>query len=168
MTITDEECNNVDINAWRHGYKWSINECLRLEREYDLLKLSVPEMAILHKRTINAIMCKLQTEGLDTYNNLYVQTFGQDYVNEQINKLNNLSCIDDDEDDDSDEDDEDEDDDEYINDFEEDVEYFENGENHAFVFEQVKRIHKHVTNLLGYFTKASINTKASSSASCKR
>ena len=57
-----EEFKNVDINAWRNGYKWTINECLRLEREYDLLKLTVPVMAILHNRTINAIMCKLQDE----------------------------------------------------------------------------------------------------------
>ena len=38
---------------------------------------------------INAIMCKLQDEGLDTYNNLYIQTYGQDYIDEQINQLNN-------------------------------------------------------------------------------
>ena len=30
MTTTIEESNNVDINAWRNGYKWSVNECLRL------------------------------------------------------------------------------------------------------------------------------------------
>lgn len=59
MTTTIEEINNVDIYAWRNGYKWSVNECLRLEREYDLLELSVPDMAFLHKRTLNSIMFKL-------------------------------------------------------------------------------------------------------------
>jgi hypothetical protein len=192
-----EECNNVDINAWRHGYKWNVNECLRLEREYDLLKLSVPEMSILHKRTMNAIMCKLQDEGLDTFNNLYVKTFGKDEhivgkdehivgkddhivekddyivekddINEQINKLNNLSSFVNDEDEDYEEesDEEDDEDDEEDEDYEEesdeeddedegDVEYYvddDDGSNHAYVFDQVKRLHKHITNLLGYFSK---------------
>ena len=35
--MSDEEFENVNINAWRHGFKWSINECLRLEREYDFI-----------------------------------------------------------------------------------------------------------------------------------
>lgn len=188
MTTTEEK-NNIDINAWRNGYKWTISECLRLEREYDLLKLSVPEMAILHKRTINAIMCKLQDEGYDTFNNLYIKTFGQeggqegtsfgqegtsfgqetleDHLDELVNKLNNLSCSvesedesEDDEDDedyeddeDDDEEDEDEDDDD---DDEEDYKDYndnDNGSNKAYIFDQVKQIHKHITNLLGYFTK---------------
>jgi len=192
-----EEINNVDINAWRHGYKWNINECLRLEREYDLLKLSVPEMAILHKRSINAIMCKLQDEGLDTYNNLYVKTFGQeggtleDHIDEQIDKLNNLSSFanhdeeddeedddededdendedyeddeEDDEDDDEDEDEDDEDDDEDDEDYTGDVIY-DDGSNHAYVYDQVKRMHKHITNLLGYFTKVSPKSNKSVSS----
>ena len=48
---TFEEGNYDDINSWRNGYKWSVNECLQLEREYDLLKMSVPEMALKHKMT---------------------------------------------------------------------------------------------------------------------
>jgi hypothetical protein len=199
MTTTEEK-NNIDINAGRNGYKWTISECLRLEREYDLLKLSVPEMAILHKRTINAIMCKLQDEGYDTFNNLYIKTFGQegtifgqqegtifgqqegtqqeetleDHLDELVNKLNNLSCSveseddeeeDNDDDDDDDEDYEDESDDESEDDDESDDdddegEYkvahniaYDDGSNKAYIFDQVKQIHKHITNLLGYFTK---------------
>ena len=200
-TITTmEEINNVDINAWRHGYKWNINECLRLEREYDLLKLSVPEMAILHKRTINAIMCKLQDEGLDTYNNLYVKTFGQegnfgqeeeggtldDHIDEIVNKLNNLSSSFANEDEDEEEDEEEEEDDENDEDYEDDDEedddddeeddedyededydgdvMYYDGSNHAYVYDQVKRMHKHITNLLGYFTKASSKTNKSVSS----
>jgi hypothetical protein len=182
---TMEEINNVDINAWRHGYKWNINECLRLEREYDLLKLSVPEMAILHKRSINAIMCKLQDEGLDTYNNLYVRTFGkegtlEDHLDEQIDKLNNLSSFADEEDaeeeDDEEEDDENDEDyeDEEEEDDEDDEDYddedytenviYEDGSNHAYVYDQVKRMHKHITNLLGYFTKVSSKSNKSVSS----
>jgi hypothetical protein len=180
MTTTIEEINNVDINAWRNGYKWSVNECLRLEREYDLLKLSVPEMAILHKRTMNAIMFKLQAEGLDTFNNLYFKTYGQNYINEQINQLNNLYSddLDEDEEDEEDEDLDDEDlddedlDDEDLDDEDldedlddEDEEYdkiyhdHSNGSNRAYIFDQVKSIHNHLTNLLKYFTPESKSTK---------
>ena len=163
-TYTCEEFENIDINAWRNGYKWTINECLRLEREYDLLELSVPEMAILHKRTMNAIMCKLQAEGLDTFNNLYIKTYGED---EQINKLNNLCSTqedendeeDDDEDDEEDEGEDDDDDEDYVPDL-------EDGSNHAYMFEQVKRIHKHVSNLLSYFTNTKATVKKSSELNC--
>ena len=170
MTTTIEEINNVDINAWRNGYKWSVNECLRLEREYDLLELSVPEMAILHKRTINAIMFKLQAEGLDTYNNLYFKTYGSDFINEQIDKLNNLCSTKEDEDLDEDEELDEDDDEEEDDDDDDDDEYDEiyhdhsdgsNGSDRTFVFEHVKRIHKHITNLLGYFTKTQPNVTCS-------
>ena len=57
----------------RSGYKWSVNECLRLEREYDLLKLSVSEIASLHERSDEAIMYKLDQEGIADYNHLYVK-----------------------------------------------------------------------------------------------
>ena len=171
---THEENNNVDINAWRNGYKWSVNECLQLEREYDLLKLSVPAMAILHKRTINAIMFKLQAEGLDTYNNLYIQTFGQDYVNQQIEQLNNLCSKAEDLDEDgetdgeTDEDgetDDDGEDDEYVpdlNDDDDDDDDENDGSNRAYIFEQVKSIHKHINNLLSYFTSGSKSKHVSS------
>ena len=170
MTITYEESNSIDIDAWRNGYKWSINECLRLEREYDLLKLSVPAMAILHKRTINAIMFKLQAEGLDTYNNLYVQTFGQDYVDQQIEQLNNLCSNteddeeyeDDAEDDDVDDEEDDEEDDEYVPDLNND--YEDDGSNRAYIFEQVKSIHKHINNLLTYFTTGTKSKQLASSS----
>jgi protein required for attachment to host cells len=57
----------------RSGYKWSVNECLRLEREYDLLKLSVSEIALLHERSDEAIMYKLDQEGIADFNHLYVK-----------------------------------------------------------------------------------------------
>ena len=171
---TFEEGNYDDINAWRNGYKWSINECLQLEREYDLLKMSVPDMALKHNRTLNAIMFKLEAEGLDTYNNLYVKTFGQNYIDEQIEKLNNLcsteECDDDfsedekDEDDDDDDDDgdyhpnldESDDDEEEENQEEEDL---DDGSNKTYVFNQIKRIHKHINNILGYFSNPKASNK---------
>jgi hypothetical protein len=55
----------------RFGNRWTINECLQLEREYDLLELSIDEMAERHQRTPNAIMLKLDSEGYADYCVLY-------------------------------------------------------------------------------------------------
>jgi hypothetical protein len=57
--------------ATRSGFKWTVNECLRLEREYDLLKMSVEDIALLHRRTPFAIMYKLDEEGIADFNHLY-------------------------------------------------------------------------------------------------
>jgi hypothetical protein len=46
----------------RHGNKWTINEILSLQREYELLEWSVYEIAEKHERTVMAIMSKLQKE----------------------------------------------------------------------------------------------------------
>ena len=62
-------------NEQRSGFKWTVNECLRLEREYDLLKLSVEEIALLHQRSPYAIMFKLDEEGIADFNELYQQTY---------------------------------------------------------------------------------------------
>jgi len=174
---TFEEGNYDDINAWRNGYKWSINECLQLEREYDLLKMSVPEMALKHNRTLNAIMFKLQAEGLCSYNEAYIKTFGQNFVDEQIDKLNNLCTtkydeeeeVSDEEEEVSDEEeevsDEEDDDEDYVpnldeseDDLEED---FDDGSNKTYVFNQIKRIHTHINNLLGYFSNPTLKTESS-------
>ncbi len=56
----------------RANSKWTVNECLRLEREFDLLKLSVQEIALLHDRSPNAIMYKLDAEGLADYNDVFI------------------------------------------------------------------------------------------------
>lgn len=52
----------------RFGNRWTINECLQLQREFELLQLSIGEIAKRHKRTPNAIMLKLDQEGLADYN----------------------------------------------------------------------------------------------------
>jgi hypothetical protein len=46
----------------RHYFKWNINELIALQREYELLKLSVQEIAELHQRSIRSILCKLDQE----------------------------------------------------------------------------------------------------------
>jgi hypothetical protein len=57
----------------RHGNKWTTNEILSLQREYELLELSIPEIADRHKRSVMSILCKLEYEGFienDEVNNL--------------------------------------------------------------------------------------------------
>jgi len=55
----------------RLGNKWTINECLQLHREYELLQLSMDEIAEIHKRSPRAIMYKLDAEGIADYITLY-------------------------------------------------------------------------------------------------
>lgn len=47
----------------RNGNKWTINEILQLQRESELLELSVLEIAKIHKRSVDAIIYKLAGEG---------------------------------------------------------------------------------------------------------
>ena len=50
----------------RNGKKWTINEVLSLQREYELLEWSVSRIAEKHQRSVLAILCKLQSEGFIT------------------------------------------------------------------------------------------------------
>jgi hypothetical protein len=166
---TIETFEDIDLYAWRSGYKWTINECLRLEREFDLLELSVPEMALLHKRTINAIMCKLQDEGLDTFQNLYMKTYGTE--NWEAFDLNY------EDDADNSEHEEDDDDEEYIPDLNEDEEEDDDEEdaveedfsNEGLLFKQVKSIQSQINSLLNYFstqTKSKATVATNTEQSC--
>lgn len=64
----------------RAGAKWTINECLKLQREFELLNLSVEEIAILHERSPQAIMYKLDAEGFADYNELAGQQSQQQHT----------------------------------------------------------------------------------------
>jgi hypothetical protein len=46
----------------RHGYKWTVSELLSLQREYELLHLSIPKIAQIHNRSENAILAKIEHE----------------------------------------------------------------------------------------------------------
>jgi len=87
----------------RSGFKWTINECLRLEREYDLLKLSVDEIALLHQRSPYAIMYKLDSEGIADFNELYKQTYPDEASKEESENENEEDEEDNDESDNDDE-----------------------------------------------------------------
>jgi hypothetical protein len=47
----------------RFGRKWDVPEIIALQREYELLELSIEQIAEKHKRSPNAIMRKLDKDG---------------------------------------------------------------------------------------------------------
>ena len=54
----------------REGKKWSVNETLRLQREYELLELDVSTISVLHSRSERAILFRLKKEGfVDEFEN---------------------------------------------------------------------------------------------------
>jgi hypothetical protein len=55
----------------RVGKRWTVNEVLALQREFELLGLSIDQIAEKHQRTPNGIMYKLDHEGFADYNDLY-------------------------------------------------------------------------------------------------
>ena len=57
-------------NISRIGNRWTVNECLQLQREFELLNMSIDQIAEKHRRTPNAIMFKLNQEGFADYNSL--------------------------------------------------------------------------------------------------
>jgi hypothetical protein len=67
----------------RKRKRWTVNECLALQREFELLQLSIDEIAMKHKRTPNAIMFKLSQEGFADYKVLC----------SEYRKLNSNKCI---------------------------------------------------------------------------
>jgi len=48
----------------RHNLNWSVNENLRLQREYELLGLTTQQIASMHERTESSIINRLVTENL--------------------------------------------------------------------------------------------------------
>ena len=71
----------------RHGSRWTINECLQLQREFELLNLPIDEIAKRHKRTPKAIMFKLDKEEFADINLLWSSY----YSNSQIPTKNDLN-----------------------------------------------------------------------------
>ena len=48
----------------RSGKRWTTSEILNLQREYELLNLSVQEISQKHQRSVDSILFKLHAEGL--------------------------------------------------------------------------------------------------------
>jgi len=74
----------------RAGFKWTVNEILSLQREFELLGWSIDEIALKHKRTPNAIMYKLDQEGFADYNVLYSNYHDLNSRIQQFKKTTNL------------------------------------------------------------------------------
>jgi hypothetical protein len=165
--------NQSQSNTSRFGFKWNVNECLRLQREFELLKLSVPEIAALHGRTIKAIMYKIDLEGFATFNDLYIQTYGQ--FNEHVQEEQVLHLVpadlesgsesEDDNDNDNDDDfipnESDDDDDDYDSESSDE----DDGSNKHYLYSQVKRMQKQITAILGYLSKGATAAAATEEAS---
>jgi hypothetical protein len=43
----------------RSGFKWTVNEYLALQREHELLGLSIKQISIKHERSLDSIVFKL-------------------------------------------------------------------------------------------------------------
>jgi len=78
----------------RHGNKWTTNEILSLQREYELLELSIPEIANRHKRSVMSILCKLDCEGFIEKDEVNNQMIGIPVVGD-INVCAEEGCDDD-------------------------------------------------------------------------
>ena len=48
---------------YRHNFRWNVNELLSLQREYELLEMTIQDIADRHERTVDAILYRLQQEG---------------------------------------------------------------------------------------------------------
>lgn len=142
----------------RNGKRWTVNECIQLQREFELLQLSVAEIALRHQRTPNAIMYKLDQEGLADYNVLYSNHHD---LNTPIPvQRTNKYQVEDEIDDISDDDEEHQEDQEYIPDNEdedEDEDEEEDAEYDDDLKEHVMRLEKQVMALTEMFMKSSKN-----------
>ena len=67
----------------RTGKHWTINECLQLQREHELLEWTIDEIAIKHKRTPNAIMYKIVKEEFENSDLLSSYLFCKNDIEEQ-------------------------------------------------------------------------------------
>ena len=95
----------------RFGNRWTINECLQLQREFELLNLSIDEISKRHQRTPNAIMLKLDREEFADYNVLYSIYYSlnddsdEDEKEENSSEYGDEDCANDEQDDDEQDDD---------------------------------------------------------------
>jgi len=102
----------------RNGNRWTVNEVLALQREYELLEWTIQEISAKHKRSIGSILFKLTAEGfIPSWNDARGYSI-EDYAVSVLCQgalCDNDYDNDDDEDyvDDDDDDDDEDDDDDY-------------------------------------------------------
>ena len=95
----------------RNGNRWTVNELISLQREYELLEMNIFDIALKHKRTPKAILYKLNDEGLINdfsdargYDKFYMEeeniddklasVTSNDYMSNQ-SIINRISCLED-------------------------------------------------------------------------
>jgi hypothetical protein len=71
----------------RFRNRWNVNELLQLQREFELLEMSIDDIALKHQRTPNAIMFKLDQEGFADYNVLYSNYHGSNLMSKMNSTL---------------------------------------------------------------------------------
>jgi hypothetical protein len=82
--------SNQQQNALRNGKKWSVNETLKLQREYELLELSIQDIASAHKRNVDAILFRLLKEGfINKFESARGYTPPQVRVKDTMSEFNN-------------------------------------------------------------------------------
>ena len=146
------------MNCNRSGNKWTVNEILSLQREYELLEMSIQEIALKHSRSVDAILYKLDSEGfIDNWHD------ARGYTN-YLNKNEGEDDVDDQQDDDYVADDEDEDyeeqDDADESESDDDDEIVNLTRRVGYVENTVNEIKNMVTNFL-YSMNSSINVNSS-------
>ena len=91
----------------RNGNRWTVNELLSLQREYELLEWTVQQIAEKHQRTERAILFRLESEGIiSSWNDArgfdmeaYKASI-EDNVVTEVCVCNEESCVDDDDEED--------------------------------------------------------------------
>jgi hypothetical protein len=97
----------------RNGNRWTVNEVLSLQREYELLEWNIQRIALKHERTERAILFRLESEGfIASWNDArgfdmesYKASIEDDVVTEDC-VCNEGSCLDDEEEDEEEDEDE--------------------------------------------------------------
>lgn len=68
----------------RHRFKWTINETLQVQREYELLNMEIEEIALKHERTVNGIIQKIEEILNDSDENSDVEDEDSDQDDEEL------------------------------------------------------------------------------------
>ena len=107
----------------RNGNRWTINEILSLQREYELLEWTVQQIAEKHQRTVRAILFKLNSEGfIESWNDARgfdIQAYEESFNEKDEEFIFHETLYYDEDDDEEDDEDDDED---YVDDEDEDEE----------------------------------------------
>jgi hypothetical protein len=149
----------------RNGNKWTINEILSLQREYELLKWSIQQIASKHQRSINSILYKLENENfISSWND--ARGFEKSYLHKlskgsstwksiscDLNDDESIESFDDENDDDYEEEEEDEDD------YEEDEQDDEDEEEDDNYDNQLIKLNERVSTLETSFNDMNIMVK---------